>query len=187
MKITTGELQGPTMRQPPKGNGFIGGVHWHFSLIFSDWFFIWCQRHYWKHEVIPGPCRESAQVVQQQSQEHGGDSKREIVNLGELDRIPELPGPPLVHCAFQRWDQLHPVDMRRMWKCQEQRWRTLCCALWYFQACIQACGGHANYWVPFWVAAGKSLKTGLTCCIFFYWFFFTLIFRVSLNVAFCLF
>lgn len=121
MKITTGELQGPTMRQPPKGNGFIGGVHWHFSLIFSDWFFIWCQRHYWKHEVIPGPCRESAQVVQQQSQEHGGDSKREIVNLGELDRIPELPGPPLVHCAFQRWDQLHPVDMRRMWKCQEQR------------------------------------------------------------------
>lgn len=160
------------MRQPPKGNGFIGGVHWHFSLIFSDWFFIWCQRHYWKHEVIPGPCRESAQVVQQQSQEHGGDSKREIVNLGELDRIPELPGPPLVHCAFQRWDQLHPVDMRRMWKCQEQRWRTLCCALWYFQACIQACGGHTNYWVPFWVAAVKSLKTGLTCCIFFYWFFF---------------
>ncbi len=43
------------------------------------------------------------------------------------------------------------------------------------QACIQACGGNTNYWVPFWVAEMKFQQNGLACCIV----FFTLIFGVS--------
>ncbi len=39
------------------------------------------------------------------------------------------------------------------------------------QACIQARGGHTNYWVPFWVAAMKFQQNGLACCIIFsLWF-----------------
>ncbi len=49
------------------------------------------------------------------------------------------------------------------------------------QVCIQARGGHTNYWVPFWVAAMKFQQNGLACCIIFsLWFF-----GVSLNSALC--
>uniref|UniRef100_A0A3Q0SQ50 C-type lectin domain-containing protein n=1 Tax=Amphilophus citrinellus TaxID=61819 RepID=A0A3Q0SQ50_AMPCI len=39
--------------------------------------------------------------------EHGGDSRRQAVTLGELDRIPELAGPPLASCGFHGREQLH--------------------------------------------------------------------------------
>ncbi len=49
------------------------------------------------------------------------------------------------------------------------------------QVCIQARGGHTNYWVPFWVAAMKFQQNGLACCFI----FSTLIFGVSLNSSLC--
>ncbi len=83
-------------------------------------------------------------------------------------------------CRSIRWRQVAPQTVQELSDALVQIWEeiaqdTIRCLIRSmprcYQACIQACGGHTIYWVPFRVAAMKFQQNGLACCIIFsLWF-----------------
>ncbi len=58
--------------------------------------------------------------------------------IGICHWTPELAGPPLVPCAFHRWEQVHP---EHMWQGLEKPWRILCCLTSFGGGSVMVWGG----------------------------------------------